>query len=53
LDVPALIWNRVRDEPVPLPAAVAGRQLFARETSPAPIGVAALRTWSRSWNLLL
>jgi arsenite-transporting ATPase len=53
LDVPALIWNRVTDDPAPLPAAVARRQLFARETSPAPIGVAALRTWSRSWNRLL
>lgn len=53
LNVPALIWNRVTDAPIPLPAAVAGRQLFARETSPPPIGVAALRTWSRSWARLL
>jgi hypothetical protein len=50
--VPMVLWNRTRGAPDPLPADVAPRQFFAEETSPPPIGVAALRAWSRSWREL-
>jgi len=52
VDVIALLWNRVDRAPAPLPVKVAGRQLFAQETNPSPIGVNALRTWLRSWRAL-
>jgi arsenite-transporting ATPase len=52
VDVLALLWNRVERAPAPLPAAVAGRQLFAQETNPPPIGVKALRQWRKSWRAL-
>jgi arsenite-transporting ATPase len=50
--VPMVLWNRTHGAPDPLPADVAPRQFFAEETSPPPIGVAALRAWSRSWREL-
>jgi len=52
VEVVALVWNRAEREPAPLPASVAGRQLFAQETNPPPIGVKALRQWLRSWRAL-
>jgi arsenite-transporting ATPase len=52
VDVIALLWNRVGKRPAPLPATVAGRQLFAEETNPPPIGVTALRQWLGSWRAL-
>jgi arsenite-transporting ATPase len=52
VDVIALLWNRTEQTPAPLPASVAGRQLFAQETNPPPIGVKALRQWLRSWRAL-
>jgi arsenite-transporting ATPase len=52
VDVMALLWNRVEQAPAPLPATVAGRQLFAQEMRRPPIGVKALRTWPRSWRAL-
>jgi arsenite/tail-anchored protein-transporting ATPase len=52
VDVSALAWNRVTHRPAPLPATVAAHQYFAKEVSPPPIGVAALREWSRSWTEL-
>jgi arsenite-transporting ATPase len=52
VDVIALLWNRTEQTPAPLPASVAGRQLFAQETNPPPIGVKALRNWLRSWRAL-
>jgi arsenite-transporting ATPase len=52
VDVAALLWNRVARAPSPLPESVSGRQLFAQETSPPPIGVNALRTWRRNWRAL-
>jgi arsenite-transporting ATPase len=50
VDVIGLLWNRVDRAPAPLPASVAGRQVFAQETSPPPIGVDSLRQWLRSWR---
>lgn len=52
IDVSAVIWNRVTTPPQPLPAAGIGRQFFADETRPAPIGSEAIREWSRSWRAL-
>jgi arsenite/tail-anchored protein-transporting ATPase len=52
VDVIGLLWNRVEHAPAPLPASVAGRQVFAQETSPAPIGVTSLRKWQLSWRAL-
>jgi arsenite-transporting ATPase len=52
VDVIALLWNRVGKRAAPLPATVAGRQLFAEETNPPPIGVTALRQWLGSWRAL-
>jgi hypothetical protein len=50
VDVVALLWNRVKHVPSPLPATVAERQFFAEEISPPPIGARAIREWSRSWR---
>jgi arsenite-transporting ATPase len=49
IDISALVWNRVRREPTPLPASVVARQFCARDVSPPPIGAPALREWSKSW----
>jgi arsenite/tail-anchored protein-transporting ATPase len=50
VDVIALVWNRTMRAPDPLPQSVAARQVCAAETRPSPVGVATLRTWSRSWR---
>jgi arsenite-transporting ATPase len=50
IDIAALVWNRVRVDPSPLPASVVARQFFAGEVSPPPIGAPALREWSKSWH---
>jgi len=49
-DVIALVWNRSKRAIDPLPQFVAARQVCAIETRPPPVGVAALRRWSRSWR---
>ncbi len=49
-DVIALVWNRTSRSIDPLPQFVAARQVCAEETRPSPVGVATLRTWSRSWR---
>jgi len=46
----ALVWNRTMRAVDPLPRSVAARQVCAGEMRPSPIGVAALRRWSRSWR---
>jgi arsenite-transporting ATPase len=50
IDVSALVWNRVRIDPSPLPASVVARQFCAGEATPPPIGAAALRCWSTRWH---
>lgn len=52
IDLPMLIWNRARSAPNPLPATVAPRQFVADEMNPPPVGVVALRAWSKSWRPL-
>jgi arsenite/tail-anchored protein-transporting ATPase len=52
IDVAALVWNRVKHLPSPLPAGVAERQFCAKDVSPPPIGAPALRTWAASWHEL-
>jgi arsenite/tail-anchored protein-transporting ATPase len=49
-DVIALVWNRTNRAIDPLPQFVAARQVCAEEARPSPVGVATLRTWSRSWR---
>jgi arsenite-transporting ATPase len=49
-DVIALVWNRTMRAIDPLPQFDAARQVCAGETRPSPVGVATLRTWSRSWR---
>ena len=49
-DVIALVWNRTLRVTDPLPPFGAARQVCAEETRPSPVGVATLRTWSRSWR---
>jgi arsenite-transporting ATPase len=46
----ALVWNRTKRAIDPLPQSVAARQVCAGETRPPPVGVEALRKWSRSWR---
>jgi arsenite-transporting ATPase len=48
----AIVWNRTRQAPAPLTATPQTQQFVAREVSPAPVGLAALRRWSRSWRVL-
>jgi arsenite/tail-anchored protein-transporting ATPase len=50
IDVTTILWNRVPDSVKPLPATVATRQFCAEEVQPPPVGVPALREWSRSWH---
>jgi arsenite-transporting ATPase len=52
VDVIGVLWNRVNVPPLPLPVAVAPRQFCAVDASPPPVGVTALREWSRSWREL-
>jgi arsenite-transporting ATPase len=48
----AVVWNRVTQPPAPLPEMTTGAQFCAKEVSPSPIGVAAIREWSRAWLAL-
>jgi arsenite-transporting ATPase len=50
VDVIAITWNRAGKTVSPLPESSAPRQFCADYASPPPIGVAALRAWSRSWR---
>jgi len=50
VDVIGILWNRVAIPVSPLPESSAPRQFCADYASPPPIGVPALRAWSRSWR---
>jgi arsenite-transporting ATPase len=52
VDVSAIIWNRVKTRPLPLPATVSARQFCAEEVQPSPVGVVALRDWARTWQVV-
>jgi arsenite-transporting ATPase len=52
IDVAAIVWNRATHSPSPLTVASAARQFCAEEIQPPPVGVRALRAWSRSWQTL-
>jgi len=49
--VPAVVWNRVRQAPVPLPVEPTVRQ-FVASAVPSPIGVARLLEWHDGWRAL-
>lgn len=49
--VPALVWNRVREAPAPLPVEPTVRQ-FVAAAVPSPIGPARLLEWLDDWRAL-
>jgi arsenite-transporting ATPase len=49
--VPALVWNRVREAPTPLPVEPTVRQ-FVAAAVPSPIGAARLLEWYDGWRVL-
>jgi arsenite-transporting ATPase len=50
VDVSAIMWNRVKSPPLPLPATVSARQFCAEEVEPHPVGLSALREWEKTWR---
>jgi arsenite/tail-anchored protein-transporting ATPase len=50
--VPAIIWNRAREVPRPLPVEPPVRQFVAAEVSPPPVGPARLLGWLEEWRAL-
>lgn len=50
--VPALIWNRARQVPEPLPVAPPVRQFVAAELDDPPVGVSRLLDWLDDWRAL-
>ena len=50
--VPAIVWNRARRPPEPLPVEPPVRQFVAAEVSPPPIGPARLLRWLEEWRAL-
>jgi arsenite-transporting ATPase len=52
INLVAIVWNRVKQTPAPLPQSTAGAQFCAKEVSPPPIGITAIIEWSRSWREL-
>jgi anion-transporting ArsA/GET3 family ATPase len=50
--VPAVVWNRVRTPPAPLPADLAVRQFVAAALAPSPVGPARLLDWYDEWSAL-
>ena len=51
LTVGGIVWNRGAASVPPLPTDASVPQFFAPRSSPAPIGIAAIRAWSRSWGM--
>jgi hypothetical protein len=49
-NVPAMIWNRVREVPAPLPAEPPVRQVVAAAVDPPPVGVERLLAWYDDWR---
>ena len=49
ITVSALVWNRVRRPPLPLPGLSATDQFQAAAVDPPPRGVDALRQWFAGW----
>jgi len=50
--VPALIWNRARHAPEPLPVEPPVRQFVAAELDDPPVGVTRLLEWLDDWRAL-
>ena len=50
--VPAIIWNRAREMPRPLPVEPPIRQFVAAEVSPPPVGPTRLLGWLEEWRAL-
>jgi arsenite-transporting ATPase len=52
INLVAVVWNRVKQTPAPLPQSATDAQFCAKEVSPSPIGITAIIEWSRSWREL-
>ena len=50
--VPAIIWNRARKAPLPLPVEPPVHQFVATEVSPPPVGPVRLLEWLAEWRAL-
>ena len=50
--VPAIVWNRGRHAPRPLPVEPPVRQFVATEVSPPPVGPPRLLGWLQEWRAL-
>jgi arsenite-transporting ATPase len=50
--VPAVVWNRVRALPAPLPADLAVHQFVAAALVPPPVGPERLLEWYDEWRVL-
>ena len=50
--VPALVWNRARDVPSPLPVGDTLRQFVAPDVAPPPVGPSRLLEWLDRWREL-
>jgi hypothetical protein len=50
--VPAVLWNRVRHMPQPLPVDPPVGQFVASEVAPPPVGAARLLAWLDGWRAL-
>jgi len=51
-DIPAIIWNRVKSVPDPLPDKPHDHQFLAAEVTSPPVGVAKLLRWFDDWRAL-
>jgi len=50
--VPAIVWNRVRRAPCPLPVVPPVGQFVAAAVTPPPVGAARLLAWLEEWRML-
>jgi arsenite-transporting ATPase len=50
--VPAILWNRARHTPAPLPVEPPVRQFVAAELDDPPVGVSRLLEWFDDWRAL-
>jgi arsenite-transporting ATPase len=50
--VPAILWNRARHTPAPLPVEPSVRQFVAAELDDPPVGVSRLLEWFDDWRAL-
>jgi arsenite-transporting ATPase len=52
LAIAGILWNRSSETTTPLPTDHAIPQLFAPPVDPPPVGIEAIRAWSKTWGSL-